>query len=454
MALPAADGPDSSSRWLVTGVLVALVGELALAIVFLLGDVLRSRVAWRVPLAALGFLWLLALVSLVWKLVKRLHSTGESLRDQSHRFALTAAISGEWVWQASPELLLTFSSPATVELLGYQPDELLGRSLVEFLDPADAPRAQAIWAAALAHDTGWEDVGLCWRRGDGGLVQLLGTAAPVHDTKGRLIGYQGVQRGTDNGTGALELRELHARMEATLDERALSIALQPIVNMGTGDLFAVEALVRFSDGRSPALWFADAHKIGKGIELELAAMEHAIELLPQLPTWMRVCINASPTLIVDERFRRALEREGLAERITIEITEHSIIAEYGPINEALVALRRAGLRVSTDDTGAGYASFSHVLQLQPDTIKIDRSWLSEVEHHPAQRALCTAARSLADNLGAILIAEGVERESQLVAITNLGIEYAQGYLFARPSTDPQDWLRWRSQRWDPVALAS
>jgi len=116
-----------------------------------------------------------------------------------------------------------------------------------------------------------------------------------------------------------------------------------------------------------------------------------MELFDRLPGRFRIGINASPALIVDDRFGRLLEREDVGQRISIEITEHAHVAEYHAINEALDPLRRRGVRVSIDDTGAGYASFSHVLQLKPDSIKIDRSWLSEIEHDPARRALCTAA---------------------------------------------------------------
>lgn len=81
-----------------------------------------------------------------------------------------------------------------------------------------------------------------------------------------------------------------------------------------------------------------------------------------------------------------LGRDGLPQRVTIELTEHAHVTSYSAINSALSDLRQQGLRLSIDDTGAGYASFSHVLELKPDSIKLDRSWLAEIEHDSARRA--------------------------------------------------------------------
>jgi PAS domain S-box-containing protein len=453
MAFAVFDRASGSSRWLIAGVLVALGVEFALAATLHLSEVLRGHAGWRLDVAALGLFWLLVLGVLVWRLVWRFRNVDESLHDETERFAMAAAISGEWLWQASPELVLTYCSPATAEMLGYQPGELLGRSLFELMDPSEVARAQAIWSSALAHETGWEDVELWWLRADGEPVRLQGTALPVQDRHGRLIGYQGVRRRAGDGIASSRLRELRARIEQTLRDHSVSLALQPIVDLSSGDLFGVEALARFQDGRGPALWFADAHKVGKGVELELEAAARAMELFDRLPGRFRIGINASPALIVDDRFGRLLEREDVGQRISIEITEHAHVAEYHAINEALDPLRRRGVRVSIDDTGAGYASFSHVLQLKPDSIKIDRSWLSEIEHDPARRALCTAALLLAESLDALVIAEGVETTGQLAAITSLGITHAQGYLLARPSSDPDDWARWQ-QPWTQFRSAA
>lgn len=452
MAVAALGRGVSVPRWMSVGVLVAFVGESALAVALPVTDVWRST-DWRVLAAALGLLWLLVMLAVIYWLTWRLRAVDESLQDEVERFATAATISGEWLWQASPELVLTYCSPAAARILGYRPDDLLGRSLFELMEPAEVARAQAIWSGALAREAGWEDVDLWWRTADGESVRLRGTAVPLRDRQGRLIGYQGVRRRAERGTEATQLGGLRARVERALREQGLAIALQPIVDLSRGELFAVEALARFRGGGSPIRWFADAHKIGMGVDLELHAATTALGLLAELPAGVRVGINASPALIVDERFRELVAREPEGQRVAIEITEHAHVAEYTAINEALAPLRRRGVRVSIDDTGAGYASFSHVLQLKPDSIKIDRSWLSEVEHDPARRALCTAALSLADTLGALVIAEGVETRGQLAAISALGITHAQGYLLARPSSDPRDWARWQ-QPWRQYRAAA
>ncbi len=429
---------------------MAIAGELTVVALFGLSAIVRDAGDWRALLLVCGLVWLLVLGGLVWSLVRRFRNVDDSLYDEAERFALTAAISGEWLWQASPELVLTYCSPAAAALLGYAPPELIGRSLFDLMDPSEVRRAQAIWASALARESGWEDVELWWRKADGEPVRLQGTAVPMRDRHGRVIGYQGVRRRTDDVTTSTRLRELRERIEDVLGTHAVAIALQPIVDLRTGELLGCEALARFPDGRDPVHWLADAHKVGKGVDLELEAASRAVELLDQVPGGKRIGINASPALVVDDRFLRLFEG-GLAKRVAIELTEHAHVASYSAVNRALADLRRQGLRLAVDDTGAGYASFSHVLQLKPDSIKIDRSWLAEIEDDPARRALCTAVLSLAESLDALVIAEGIETESQLDVVTSLGITHVQGYLIARPSSDPQEWARWRDRSWPQLS---
>lgn len=159
----------------------------------------------------------------------------------------------------------------------------------------------------------------------------------------------------------------------------MQMALQPIVDINRNTWVNAEALARFPDGRGPDLWFAEAQASGLATELELLAIDKAIALLPALPDDVGVSINASPTMILDPRFRQTLGALGPGlQRITVEITEHSAVSAYDDINEALVGLRENGMRLAVDDTGAGYASFTHVLRLRPDSIELDRTLITDI----------------------------------------------------------------------------
>ena len=119
----------------------------------------------------------------------------------------------------------------------------------------------------------------------------------------------------------------------------------------------------------------------------------------------------------------------------------------------LAPLRERGLRVAVDDTGAGYASLSHVLSLRPDVVKLDRSLIAQVAHDPARRSLITALMLLSLDLGATVTAEGVETAGELDVLVSLGIDHVQGYLLAHPTTDVERWEKWWARNWlQPSAM--
>ena len=145
---------------------------------------------------------------------------------------------------------------------------------------------------------------------------------------------------------------------------------------------------------------------------------------------------------------RLLDSTLLLHRLVIEITEHVAISDYDVQNEALKSLRERGVRLAVDDTGAGYASLSHVLQLRPDIIKIDRSLIARLPTDPARRSLVTALVLLALDIGATVTGEGVEEEAaELETLATLGVGFAQGYFLARPTADDGAWVSWADQEW-------
>jgi EAL domain-containing protein (putative c-di-GMP-specific phosphodiesterase class I) len=232
------------------------------------------------------------------------------------------------------------------------------------------------------------------------------------------------------------------------DPESIQVALQPIVDLTNGRWVAAEGLVRFPDNEKPELWFTQAYEAGVGVQLERAALERVLSVLPQLPEQVRLSVNASPSLIVDPSFHELMTVCGSwRERVTVEITEHAAVTRYEDIHDALLPHRERGLRLAVDDTGAGYASFAHVLRLRPDVIKLDRSLLSEIDHDAARRAFVTAIVLLGLELDASVTAEGVETTAELDTLLTLGVDTVQGYLLARPSADPGAWRTWARREW-------
>lgn len=243
------------------------------------------------------------------------------------------------------------------------------------------------------------------------------------------------------------LQRLRSRVLDVVSAGGPDIALQPVVDLASGRIDTVEALARFRDGRPPAVWFAEAEEAGLGVELELAAARAAIGLLPSLPVGMPMSVNVSPSLLLDRRFVALIESGAESPaRLLVEITEHAAVVCYDSLATTVGPLRSAGMRVAVDDTGAGYASLAHVMRLRPDVIKVDRSLVSEIDADAARRAVVAAIVRLAEELGASVVAEGVETSEELDTVACLGVDCVQGYLLARPTTDPVEWRRWTSRR--------
>ena len=437
--------PISAERlgWLM---LTTAAGELVIAVLLRTDLAGRPRHGWLGIVATAGLAWVLLLAVVLLVGVRELRRLDALSRQGTERFDAVATTSHEWLWESTPELVLTYSSDGVRSLLGYGADELVGRRLLDLLPTDEQARAYDLLSAAVVAGNGWSDVEMAWQHADGRRVLLQGSSVPIRDHEGRLVGFRGARRVAVDRSAHRELTAARHRVLEVLADGSLTVALQPIVALGTGRWAGVEALARFPDNRSPDLWFAEAHEVGHGVALEMLAMRTALGTLAELPADLTLSLNASPALMLDPDFPRLFDGVPL-HRISMEITEHVAVHAYDDIHAALTPLRERGMRLAVDDTGAGYASFHHVLRLRPDDIKLDRSLLADITTDPARRALVTAIVLLALELDASVTAEGVESPSELETLASLGVDFVQGYLLARPNSDRQAWLRWRTRRW-------
>jgi len=224
-----------------------------------------------------------------------------------------------------------------------------------------------------------------------------------------------------------------ARLTRVIQGRAIAIACQPIVDLASGGVLGYEALSRFPAPEScPAGWFDDAHQVDKGAELELLAIELALACLPTLSPQAYLSFNVSPGTILSGALASRLSDAPLG-RLVLELTEHAPIEEYPAIAVALDTLRRSGLHLAIDDAGSGYASFRHILQLQPDIIKLDQSLIQGIDADSGRRALAAALTGFARDTGCDVVAEGIETDAELAVLRGLGVKAGQGYLFGRPA---------------------
>jgi EAL domain-containing protein (putative c-di-GMP-specific phosphodiesterase class I) len=222
-----------------------------------------------------------------------------------------------------------------------------------------------------------------------------------------------------------------ADVQAVLAAYGVRLALQPVVNLRAGTIVGCEALSRFG-GRVPTdRWFKAASKHGHGDELERMCLAAALTLLPTLPVEQFLAVNVSPAALADITVMRLLDQADL-HRVVVEITEHEAVEDYDLTRAALDLLRASGARIAVDDTGAGFASLRHVLMLQPDIIKLDIGLTRDVDVDRRQQALVRAVTAFAGEVGATVLAEGVETQQQLETLREIGVQLGQGWHLGVP----------------------
>lgn len=228
------------------------------------------------------------------------------------------------------------------------------------------------------------------------------------------------------------LRSARERVLAMLDGHAVTMFQQPIHDLKTGKPVGVECLARFPDlnKRGPQAWFDDAERTGLGSELEMTAVRCALETVGQVPDGIYAAINASPATILSGRLRETLERFEPA-NLVIEITEHQHVDDFPALAREIAALKPFA-KIAIDDVGTGYAGLRHLIELQPDILKMDMVLTRDCDKDPARRAIGAAMVQFSHDIGAKLVAEGIETEEEREVMQHLGVDYGQGYLFARP----------------------
>ncbi len=229
------------------------------------------------------------------------------------------------------------------------------------------------------------------------------------------------------------------RVQGVLDDGVLPMALQKVADTVSLDTVGHEALARFPQPheRGPAGWFGDAFEVGLGTQLEWLAIQQALQVLAAAPNTTFLALNMSPATVLGIP-EHDLFPPAMCSRVVIELTEHVPVEDYGALHRALEDVRRSGARLAADDLGSGYAGFLHLIALEPDIIKLDISLVSGLHRSRTKRAMTSALVAFAADIGATVIAEGVEEAAELAALRDLGVPWAQGYYLGRPQIVGQD----------------
>jgi EAL domain-containing protein (putative c-di-GMP-specific phosphodiesterase class I) len=226
-------------------------------------------------------------------------------------------------------------------------------------------------------------------------------------------------------------RSSHLAVRQILDREAFHPVYQPIVELQDRRLVALEALTRFDSGLRPDLQFAEASRVGLGIELEVATLRAAIERAGPLSPEVALSLNVSVAMLLHGALPEVLVAVG-DRSLLLELTEQERVEEYPAVGRALSRLG-PNVSLTIDDTGSGYASLSHVLALKPRFVKVDRTWVHNIDQDPTRQALLSGVRRFVDQLGGTVIVEGIETPGELRTVVELGVTLGQGWLLGRPA---------------------
>lgn len=227
---------------------------------------------------------------------------------------------------------------------------------------------------------------------------------------------------------------------------------QPLVNLGSGEIVGFEVLARWRHREKgllpPSRFIAPAEEAGLIPFMFTTILRQACLDACRWPGALKIAVNISPTQLQDrslsQQILEVLAATGLpASRLEIEVTESGLVHDMETAKRGLATLRSAGIRTALDDFGTGYSGMLMLKELKVDRLKIDRSFVQAVATDPESGRYVSAIIGLADALGLQTLAEGIEDESTMQRVADMGCALGQGYLFGhpRPADELHDWLR-------------
>ncbi len=250
-------------------------------------------------------------------------------------------------------------------------------------------------------------------------------------------------RWTYGDVGGIHADELR-KSTRSLTQQEVGVHFQPIADLWTGKVFAQEALCRCTRPgfERPDYLFAAAVAEQATGHLGRLVREAALPFGES----RRVFINLHPAELSSRWLVRPDDPIYLySGPLYLEITEAAAL-EYFDLCKGVLAevCSRTGAVVVVDDFGAGYSNLTRIIELKPGVVKLDRTLVRELDKNARQRILVANINRLCQDLGADVVAEGIETQDELQAVIDCGVRYGQGYLLGRPSNPPPE-VTWRPQ---------
>jgi len=235
-------------------------------------------------------------------------------------------------------------------------------------------------------------------------------------------------------------------LDKLIKKKQITTLFQPIINLQDGSIFAYEALSRGPEEsylHMPEALFMVARKYNRLYALDCVCREKSIANFNALNLSGQLSINIDPYSLMDPDFETGqtlslLKKIGIPnERVILELTEHSRTDCYDELSQAVAHYRAMGFSIALDDLGAGYSNLRLMIELEPEYIKLDKYYISELPNNKKAHEFVKLIVNLASEIDCKVIAEGIESEADLDFVRGLSIDYAQGYLLGRPKAEPK-----------------
>lgn len=251
------------------------------------------------------------------------------------------------------------------------------------------------------------------------------------------------------------LEESHTRVVADAAERAARLReivvaerirtlIHPVFELDTMRVVGYEALARGPEGSEfeyPDKLFAVAYDADLVMRLERVCRKKAFEAVASMARGRLLFLNVEPDSVSDPQLRDALSTEVLTDAaidpstVVLELTERAAIADFTQFRATLDYVRALGFGVAVDDAGAGYGSLQCLAEVQPEWLKVDISLVRGCDTDGVRATLIESLVAFSERVGAKLIAEGIETESELETLREMGVKYGQGYLLSTPAPE-------------------
>ncbi|AQR69373.1 diguanylate cyclase [Janthinobacterium sp. LM6] len=227
--------------------------------------------------------------------------------------------------------------------------------------------------------------------------------------------------------------------------RKLSALFQPIIHMHSGDIIGYEGLIRGpSDSplHAPMNLFKVARAHDLTLEVEHLCRQVVLERFAELQLPGKLFLNVSPECLLLRNARHGetleyIEHIGInPDRVIIELTENQPTYDYELMREAVLHYRNMGFQIAIDDLGEGFSSLRLWSELRPEYVKIDMHFIQGINNDPVKLQFVRSIQEIAEKSGTLVIAEGIEAQTELLVLRDLGVAFGQGYHLGRPNAVP------------------